>query len=602
LSAVGNRLIIHDQNKSLQCPRKPHNKIHKISASTIDDEYLIVIAAAGREILYVKFKDDVFHLTIIYETSDWVCSLHFLEKPNEFIYLVKHNKASWVAVDPNDGNAKVIAKSSLLDKVTNYSSLISGANWNEALVFCGTALGELIVWSPKSNPGQLLSRITAHNGVIFSIDRQNDFLVTTSDDRSIKLWVLQSTPDTCVVAAKKTLFGHTGRIFCCKIITFAGDSHLISAGEDGTICVWNLAGSEKLAWQSQIVWKKKCMATVWSVDYDAATNTIYATTSTGNIFNYKFQPDLVPDESHVEETVGPKAVIKYKSHCTWKAFLLQDYTLAIFLDTAAFPQFFRIPMDPSCNLLKSLDNLVVLASKTKLTLIDVKIDDYELQEVDISACLAIPQSTMIRSVHILNKQELVFCTSTGICGIFVIPELSVMGPKYLLPLCNERFTTAAMKHDKSLLLADRCGNLHLFVENGGKILNHLEGNSILQFFGFSESEETVLSPKYTLKHLHGNMGITNLILHTVSDVIFTVRTTGHDNTIKMLFIDQNKHQLTYLNTEKIPITWVEKVISHPSGQTLVFGFNSSHFVGYRLGADDLLFQYQCGGGEHRSYG
>jgi hypothetical protein len=117
---------------------------------------------------------------------------------------------------------------------------------------------------------------------------------------------------------------------------------------------------------------------------------------------------------------------------------------------------------------------------------------------------------------------------------------------------------------------------------------------------FPESESQVLTPKQTLKRLHGNMGITNIILDSFATNYFVVKTTGHDSAIKLLVVNMITHQITCWNTEKIPIAWVERVVAHPSGQTLVFGFNSKHFVGYRLGAEDLLFQYQCGGGKPKT--
>lgn len=60
-------------------------------------------------------------------------------------------------------------------------------------------------------------------GVIFSFDcnLENNFLTTTSDDRSVKFWNFQydNKIDTCEIKELKCCFGHTARVFRSKIIT-----------------------------------------------------------------------------------------------------------------------------------------------------------------------------------------------------------------------------------------------------------------------------------------------------------------------------------------------------------------------------------------------
>lgn len=71
---------------------------------------------------------------------------------------------------------------------------------------------------------ELKHRQLAHNGVIFSIDFDNesDLVTTTSDDRSIRFWKLERTPNDSwnkiKLIAIASGYGHAARVFQAKII------------------------------------------------------------------------------------------------------------------------------------------------------------------------------------------------------------------------------------------------------------------------------------------------------------------------------------------------------------------------------------------------
>lgn len=71
---------------------------------------------------------------------------------------------------------------------------------------------------------ELKHRQLAHNGVIFSIDfdDESDLLTTTSDDRSIRFWKLERTPNDSWNEIKLNAiasgYGHVARVFQGKII------------------------------------------------------------------------------------------------------------------------------------------------------------------------------------------------------------------------------------------------------------------------------------------------------------------------------------------------------------------------------------------------
>lgn len=118
-----------------------------------------------------------------------------------------------------------------------------------------------------------------------------------------------------------------------------------------------------------------------------------------------------------------------------------------------------------------------------------------------------------------------------------------------------------------LLIADRCGNLHLY-------------------------NESPKVPKFTLKKLHGSLGITSIKLKQDSNEMFSVETTGHDGTIKTVIVTADKLRLTF--TMKTQVKWIERTIND-----IVFGFNDSHFVAFRLN-EGIVLEIECGGG-HRMW-
>lgn len=143
--------------------------------------------------------------------------------------LTAHGVACRFFLNTDEKCNKIIDKISLPDYSTLYCSLIVGQTWQETIFFGGTALGELLLWQmdPNNvdNGATILHRLSAHNGVVFSIrcSLEHGIITTTSDDRSVKIWNLTKTQTVtwknCSIKPIRSLFGHTGRVFCNKIIT-----------------------------------------------------------------------------------------------------------------------------------------------------------------------------------------------------------------------------------------------------------------------------------------------------------------------------------------------------------------------------------------------
>jgi WD40 repeat protein len=455
--ACGNVLWTYKPNKkdSVECPIRPYDKIHKIAFKIISSGCYQIIFAAGRELISVQLVNSQFQNAFASHISDWICSVN-IHNTNEFSFLTKHNIAVLASIDLTNKSLKVLKKSRLIDKATLYCSLLSGNSWNETVIFCGTALGELLVWSPIDCPGMILSRKMAHNGVIFSIDLKMKVLTTTSDDRSIKYWSFDKCQDGkgYSIEEKKSFFGHTSRIFCCKIIHHEEKELIVSGGEDGTICLWDLTGN--------MVWKKKSCtgATIWSIDYDSFSQSIYVSTSNGNVFRYQLKVDVVEEKGL--EITDTKTVVKFKYFNEGKIIMFQDYSVEVFQENTKKIHKFQLD---TCNLMKTYENIVVLASKTTLFLLQVAQTDAKMETLDLKANFQ--EFSMIRSIHFFHENNFLICTNNGLCMQFSPKEMAVQNVKYLLPLCTERFTTAAFQHNEFTILGDRCGHLHLYLNPAG---------------------------------------------------------------------------------------------------------------------------------------
>lgn len=110
---------------------------------------------------------------------------------------------------------------------------------SKALVAAGTVLSGIVLWDMQT--GSVLNNFTSHEGSIFGVRFSNDgnFLLTCSDDRSIKLWDLRTGTEIA------TGWGHLARIWDIQFYQFDSNTNIsnikiISTSEDCTARVWKV--------------------------------------------------------------------------------------------------------------------------------------------------------------------------------------------------------------------------------------------------------------------------------------------------------------------------------------------------------------------------
>lgn len=434
-------------------------------------------------------------------------------------------------------------------------------------------MGELLVWRKVQNKPKILFRMFVHNGVIFSIDFNGAYLITSSDDRSIKIFqVLHNSADDFQLKEQKQAFGHTSRVFVCKIINLDG-TKFISGGEDSNVCVWDGAGN--------LLAKKNisCSGIIWDVDYDEPTKTLITSSSTGKL--NKFELSNMFDDKLKSETLtnddGQKvsaAKIKYLSD---GALFVLDSKSHIFYRASPTSNWIKIEQTeiPMKNfmVIEAHDNRLFLADKNSVSIYDsveMQLNFSVVIVIDENLAEPLKDFSYIRSIHAMKENVVLISDSRGNCLVLDEKQRKVLN-LFKIPKCTEPWTTSVVKLGQFWLLADRCGNLHQF-SNVGDLEN------------FS-------NPIQTIKKLHGTLGITNI---SVANNV--IKTTGHDGSIKTLIFNKNTETMAFYHSEKSLLNWIDKVVEI-NGKDHFFGFNDNYFVVYQK---QIIHEHNCGG-RHRNW-
>lgn len=121
-------------------------------------------------------KNNKINIIKTLSLNDWISSVHVykseLSESDQisFCVLSAHSVATEIEIN-QQGDWKVLNRSSCIDKCTLYCSKIVGDRWLETVIFGGNAFGELIVWTvgKDSQPRNVIHRLTGHNVSILII-------------------------------------------------------------------------------------------------------------------------------------------------------------------------------------------------------------------------------------------------------------------------------------------------------------------------------------------------------------------------------------------------------------------------------------------------
>lgn len=203
----------------------------------------------------------------------------------------------------------------------------------ELAVIVGTVFNEVLVWNVLDEKDcievfedheniivqkNVIHRLRGHEGVIHSVRMQGNVLVSTSDDRTVRLWCqknssalnslkafesLQYVRDLCneekSFQLQWTGYGHTARIWDSSIVSLSQtirgvyiETVIASVGEDSTVRIWDLENGNQISVLKghvcQSIWCVKSFqngvmitggndgtAKLWDIGYHIANNPAY---------------------------------------------------------------------------------------------------------------------------------------------------------------------------------------------------------------------------------------------------------------------------------------------------------------------------------------
>ncbi|CAG5002704.1 unnamed protein product [Parnassius apollo] len=449
-----------------------------------------------------------------------------------------------------------------------YSGLITPLI-DDILVFSGTVFSEVII--SRCECKEPLHRLIGHKGVIFSVSCsiERGIIVTTSDDRSVRIWGLNGPAldrntkaywDSVTISCIHELYGHLARVMR-NCIT---NRYVISVGEDSGICFWDSDGTllKRIGAHQN--------APIWSVDVDE-----HNLVTGGADCGVTTHPLTVasdysnPDTLRIGEGTPKKLVYTARRNLA----ILNETGHLIYYVIAGKTEFIHKIKHESTYVMLSISPCKQIIAVADMNgNLEVFVENCKgpasVQNV-ISTKL---QINKILSMQWADNRHLVLCSESGeICVVASKGSEVEIVSKFLLPHCKERWLTSAAMHlDNNLLVVgDRCGNIHCYKE--GK------------------------TPIKTFAKVHGRYGPTSIRIKN-NEIV----TTGRDGTIKYFTVNCNNgvYRIKHISSKDLGFQWVEKCIDSQSN--LFCGFQERVFVITDLKNNSKLLEVPCGGG-HRSW-
>lgn len=414
-------------------------------------------------------------------------------------------------------------------------------------------------------------------------------ITTTSDDRSVKVWNLTFPSEAsndwraCSIEPKKSMFGHTARIFSHKIVEYNNKVYIITVGEDSNVCVWSPDG--------RLMSRQPMTSSVslWNLDYDSTRQYLFACGNDGNVHQTSLK-DILNETQFVCENVDINQFEDGES--VDKLAIMKENGVVIML-TSKRKLFYGTVEDKisktawkflshaetgyKITVLETYRTLVATAGYQFVTI--YRLENGQLNKVYHSqlAKASADSSPILRSLQFLSETEFVICDARGNGSFITVDDTFdvIKDQPFQMPKNKERWITVAARFEDYLVIGDRFGNMHLY-----KITE-------------------VLNLKHTLWRVHGNLGCKTIFQSTATNRL-QFNCAGHQGRVKTIVINTTSQELELITTHEIPIKWCDKSLHIDDHRNvLLAGFNERHFIAWRFD-NSYRFEIDCGGG-HRAW-
>ncbi|XP_047508924.1 WD repeat-containing protein 6 [Pieris napi] len=530
-------------------------KIYGIVPSKTDNKLIIF---GGKQIAIVELdveKDDFYCVFMPILCDDWVHSAVW-KSSNIIAVLTAHNVVeTW-----NTEFQMQCSQNKSIENSILYCGLLVNL-LDDVLVLSGTVFSEVLLRFPDE---ETFYSLKGHKGVIFSItcDYKRGIIITTSDDRSVRIWKVQSqiekTFDTKVswtnvenIPCLHELYGHGARVMRNCIIS----DYVVSVGEDSAICYWDINGKLLRKVTSHT---NSC---IWSLD--AEDN--YLVTGGGDSAVIIHPLSVITEYNRNCLSLDLNIISPKKLAFTAQRniVIMTDCNELIFYNANSNTKTeFKLNHETTYKLLSVSSCKQLIAVVDMSGKFDVFIENCKENVINniIDTKLDVGK---IMSMHWAGNRHLVFCAELGRITILTADNKIDIFATFNLPKCKERWLTAVAINRDNLIAGDRCGNIHIYVKGE-------------------------MGPIKTFKHIHGRYGPTSIKILNNTDFI----TTGRDGCIKYFSLTR------YLYSRDLDYPWVERFVDN--NNKYVCGFQERTFIVYDIVHNIKVLEVQCGGG-HRSW-
>lgn len=459
----------------------------------------------------------------------------------------------------------------------------------EVVVASGTVFKKILLWGfeytlEESSVAKFnVQDLTGHDGVIFAIDynRDNNILISASDDRSVRLWKgsLENSPKSVGLWKSNyfqlihVYYGHTARIWKVLSTGYNHNPIVCSVGEDSNLILWSQVEPYREI-------QRICLGRnnrIWCLEIFRSI--IACGGSDGSL---KFvNLDHLESQSRVCHRIqSPKALrfIKSNPFSLLSMATNSNFNLATdSLDSLHFgSDFCHIFHDYiSCDINENRDQ-VLLASKFG----HVALIDFTKPENAHLVFMKKVLDSKILNINFLSPESFITCLTDGSMRIFQLEGQSSIvsvGEDYILPQSRHRWSSCSLRIENLLIIGDYSGNV----------------------FGFLIPEP---SPSICFRNVHGSNCVTCVKRNPSTPFVYTSGRNGKIIEYLIKSVDLEITEFVKLRTYALfsDIEWIGGFEFNCTAIRYVYGFEARTFRVWDTECNSVVFEEECGGG-HRSW-